>query len=186
VAKGVLNALDNYRATNGHYPAASQYAGGPPHYRCVPGELKGHAPLKAKSSPPQDGCTSDWENGKENGELKQPQLPEWFAANDWNLYTHYAVASACTMSDPAVRATCDANGGASPLTVSGLTAGARALVIVSGPNRGGLGCSGGAQCLEDSANSDGDNHYVKPSRYPVSNDRMAVTCTAANPCPVGP
>ena len=74
----------------------------------------------------------------------------------------------------------------SPLIVTGVSSNARMLVIVSGPTRNGLACTASAQCLEDSANSDGNNTYVKPSRFPASNDRMALTCSTAGPCSVVP
>ncbi|HSQ04178.1 MAG TPA: hypothetical protein VLN59_09090, partial [Burkholderiales bacterium] len=75
VAKEVNAALENYRAANNYYPAASPYTAGPPNYDCVSGRYQGYVPLNAKSSPVQDGCRKDWETGTEHGVLKQPQLP---------------------------------------------------------------------------------------------------------------
>jgi len=195
VAKEVISALENYRAANHYYPAASPYTAGAPNYDCVPGQFQGYAPLNIQSTPPQDGCKKNWETGSSHGILNQPQLPPWFADNNWNLFTHYSVARICTIDESAARALCDSDAydptgtlypGTSPLTVTGVTTNARMLVIVSGPTRNGLACTASTQCLEDAANSDGNNTYVKPSRFPASNDHMALTCSAAAPCGVVP
>jgi hypothetical protein len=75
------------------------------------------------------------------------------------------------------------------LFVTGVTGadGARTLVIVTGRAQVAPPqihpCASVGQCLEDPANTDGDATYVKPSRFPTSNDRMAVACDPLAPCP---
>lgn len=176
VAKEVRSALENYRTANKYYPSASPYSADAPDYLCDPATFRGRVPVTINHG--SHGCTAqvDWTG----------QLPSWFDSNNWDLFTHYAVANMCTVNDTASQLACDTDAGANPLTVTGITTNARMLVIVSGPSRNALACSASAQCLEDSANSDGDNNYIKPSRFPASNDRMAVTCSNVTPCAVVP
>jgi hypothetical protein len=156
VAKDVRQALEQYRATNGYYPFANRYSDGSP-YVCTVNVTDGRIPLAM-----QPGCGSivNWVG----------ELPAWFNANNWNLVTHYGMDNLCT------------------LTVTGTTSTACAVVIVSGGARSGQAhpCANAANCLEDNENANGDAVYVKPSRYPASNDRMTISCPVASPCAAVP
>ncbi len=114
-------------------------------------------------------------------------LPSWFSSNNWGSYTYYDVSNTCTISNPGQQLRCDTDGGPNPLVVANVTTNAKIVVMVSGPTRSGLTCTtSNPLCLEDRANSDGHSPYVKPSRFPASNDRMALTCSDASPCAVVP
>lgn len=188
VAKEARAGLERYRAANGYYPAANPYAAGAPAYLCDPATFRGRIPLAVKSIAPPAGCSSqsDWS-------VLVPELPAWFFGNQWHLLTHYAVAAICTRQDAAAQALCDTDaadlaGESEPVTVTGVTAHARVVVIVSGPAGAGQThpCTSAGDCLEDAANADGDAAYVKPSRAPDSNDRMALACGASGSCPEMP
>lgn len=192
VAKAALIALETYRSAHGYYPAANPYAAGGPAYLCDPGAYQGRIPQTINVSTPSSGCTAhaDWN-------ASVPELPAWFFNNNWHLLAHYAVARVCADTSAGAQSMCatdayDASGtsfpGSAPLSIAGVSGNARVLVIVSGPARSGQTrpCADAAQCVDDSANSDGDALYVKPSRWPGSNDRMAVACAAAGPCPAVP
>jgi hypothetical protein len=156
VAKDVRQALEQYRATNGYYPYANKYADGSP-YVCTVNVRDGRIPLAMQ---PGCGSIAEWVG----------EIPSWFAANNWNLVTHYGMDNLCA------------------LTVYGTTTTACTVVIVSGGARGSQThpCTNATNCLEDAENANGDTVYVKPSRYPVSNDRMAVSCPGATPCAAVP
>jgi hypothetical protein len=190
VARFAQNALEAYRAANNYYPYASDYSATAPYY-CSAGLYDGRIPMVIRGSvgPPAVGCNTqaEWAG----------QLPPWFSTNNWNLVTHYGVARLCTVSGVSERTFCENYGGdptgASfpgnpPLTVSGFTTVGRTVVIVTGPAVSAQShpCSNAAQCLEDTENSNGDRVYVKPSRFPSTNDRMAVTCGTSAPCPTVP
>ena len=98
------------------------------------------------------------------------QFPAYFNANSWNLVTHYGMDNACAV------------------TVTGVTTSACTVVIVTGRALGSQSrpCATSANCLEDTDNQNGDSVYVKPSRYPTSNDRMVVMCPVASPCSAVP
>jgi type II secretory pathway pseudopilin PulG len=152
VAKDVRQALEQYRTTNGYYPFANKYSDGSP-YVCTVNVRDGRIPLAMQ---PGCGSIAEWVG----------ELPSWFAANNWNLVTHYGMDNLCA------------------LTVTGTTTAACTVVIVTGGVRSGQThpCINPTNCLEDAENVNGDTVYVKPSRYPASNDRMAVSCAAATPC----
>lgn len=156
VAKEVYNALEAYRAANGYYPDANNYGTAAP-FACASGVKDGRLPLAIASGCP--GLT-DWAG----------ELAAWYAANNWNLVTHYGVDNACTLS------------------VTGISTAACTVVIVTGRAFTAQvhPCANAANCLEDAENANGDGVYVKPSRYPASNDRMAVKCSAASPCSAVP
>lgn len=150
VAGEVRAALEQYRTANGYYPFANNYAAGAP-YVCQNNLQDGRIPLAISS-----GCgLADWAG----------QLPAWFAANNWNLVTHYGMDNACTLTVGATTTAC---------TVVFVTG--RALNTQVHP------CANAANCLEDAENTNGDTVYVKPSQYPTSNDRVAVKCMPAVPC----
>ncbi len=193
VAKEARTALDNYRGANGYYPAANPYTSGGPAYYCDPSTYEGRIPITIKNIPPPPalpaGCLSqaDWAG----------LLPSWFTSNNWNLVTHYAVSEACTVLGVSASTLCDLLGGddgslglSPPLTVTGITTNGRMLVIVTGRALSSQvhPCSSAAQCLEDEANYDNDlaRVYAKPSRFPASNDRMALTCGSSSPCSAVP
>jgi hypothetical protein len=75
-----------------------------------------------------------------------------------------------------------------PVTVLGVSNNVRVLVIVTGRSMGAQihPCTNAGQCMEDAANTDGNTTYAKPSRFPTSNDRMALTCGTNSPCAVVP
>jgi len=75
-----------------------------------------------------------------------------------------------------------------PVTVSGVSTNVRTLVVVTGRAQGAQvhTCASAGQCMDDASNTDGDGTYVKPSRFPASNDRMALSCATNSPCSVLP
>jgi hypothetical protein len=152
VAGEVRLALEQYRTANGYYPFANNYTSSTP-YVCETNLKDGRIPLSIAA-----GCLglADWSG----------QLPAWFAANNWNLVTHYGMDNACA------------------LTVTGATTTGCTVVIVTGRalNTQAHPCTNAANCVEDAENSNGDTLYVKPSNYPTSNDRMVVKCLPALPC----
>ena len=198
VAKDAIAALESYRATNGYYPFANPYGSAAP-YDCSNGLNRGRFPITLA------GC----------GQTAWATLPGWFSQNNWNLVTHYAISKACGQLGLPV-AGLDAFVGTflcglsenlalvnivlsffglssfadEPLSVAGVTGGGntRTLVIVTGRALGVQvhACASAGQCLEDAANADGDVNYVKPSRFPASNDRMALSCSVSPPCPEVP
>ena len=136
-------------------------------------------------------------------------LPNWFSTNEWNLVTHYAMSKACGQLglgplDPLAMAACDLLGNLSgiiaainlvfplftddPITVTGVSSNVRVAVIVTGRAQGAQvhTCASAGQCMEDGLNTDGDGVYVKPSRFPASNDRMALSCATSSTCSVLP
>ncbi len=194
VAKEAITALESYRASNTYYPFANLYGSAAP-YSCNPGTNRGRFPISTVT------C------GQANWPLNT--LPAWFSENNWNLVTHYAMSNACGQLglpfglDAFVNGTLCGNPtligfvnlilgffGLSftddPVSVASVTGGnnIRVLVMVSGRALGAQvhTCNSAAQCLEDAANSDGDSNYVRPSRFPVSNDRMAI-CSSGFTCP---
>jgi type II secretory pathway pseudopilin PulG len=152
VAGEVRLALEQYRTANGYYPFANNYTAGTP-YVCENNLQDGRIPLSIAAG---CGTLADWAG----------QLPSWFAANNWNLVTHYGMDNACA------------------LTVTGATTTGCTVVIVTGRavNTQIHPCANAANCVDDAENANGDTVYVKPSRYPIGNDRMAVKCAAATPC----
>ena len=154
VAGEVRSALEQYRTANGYYPFANKYTAGTP-YTCETNLQDGRIPLSIAGS-----CLglADWTG----------QLPAWFAANKWNLVTHYGMDNACA------------------LTVTGISTNACTVVFVTGRGNGTQvrPCANAANCLDDAENTNGDSIYVKPTRFPAGNDRMAVKCPSATPCPV--
>jgi type II secretory pathway pseudopilin PulG len=180
VAREAQAALERYRATHQYYPAANPYSAGAPAYYCEPATLRGRVPLTISGGIPVTGCTSQaaWNH----------EFPDWFFDNNWHLVTHYAVASVCTDTTPAGQATCTASAGPDALSIAGVSSTVRVLVIVSGPARSDQThpCNSVGQCADDAANADGDTHYVRPSPWPASNDRMAATCAVASACAVMP
>lgn len=201
VAREAVSALEDYRASNAYYPFAATYGSGSPYY-CNNGTLRGRFPITTV------GGTCGQANWPANA------LPAWFSENNWNLLTHYGISKGCGQLfglplgwDTIIsNLLCGIPGnlglvnlilsflGASPiidepLSVTGVNGGSdtRVLVIVSGRALGTQvhTCNSTGQCLEDAANSDGDNNYIKPSPFPTSNDRMAL-CSASVTCPAVP
>jgi hypothetical protein len=206
VAKEAIAALEAYRAANSYYPFANNYGTGAP-YDCAAGVNRGRLPLTPA------GCAqAAWPVGS----IMAPG--GWFAANNWNLVTHYALSTACqrvtfpppppdlTFLAPIIIGLCDSLGSLSglggvvlgilvlvdqPITVNGINATpvtARALVIVTGRAAGAQvhPCASEANCMEDLENTNNDTVYQKPSRFPTTNDRMALTCITGTPCAVLP
>jgi hypothetical protein len=199
VAKEAIAALETYRALNNYYPFANPYGSLPP-YNCSNGLNRGRIPITPT------GC----------GQAAWPgSAPVWFANNNWNLVTHYAFSKACGQLglplglDALVMGACDLLGNLSgvlgiidpalillglpplsddPVTVTGVSNNVRVLVVVTGRAQGVQvhPCASAAQCMEDAQNTDGNGTYVKPSRFPTSNDRMALTCATNSPCNVLP
>lgn len=132
------------------------YADGSP-YVCQNNLQDGRIPLSI-----QTGCgtLADWAG----------ELPSWFSANNWNLVIHFGMDNTCA------------------LTVTGTTTNACTVVIVTGAALTAQvrPCANAANCLEDAENTNGNSVYVKPSRYPTSNNRMAVSCPVASPCATVP
>jgi hypothetical protein len=189
VATEIVTALERYRSTHGYYPAANPYASGGPGYLCDPSALEGRLPQTIKTLSPPSGCTThaEW----------QGELPSWFFSQGWHLVAHYAVARVCASTDAAAGPLCaadayDAAGtaypGSRPLTIADVTGNARAVVIVTGPSRGTQPrpCGQATACIESPANADRDLAYVKPARWPDSNDRMTASCATASPCAMMP
>lgn len=202
VAKEAITALETYRSTNSYYPFANTYSSGAPYY-CNTGIIRGRFPITVSGV---GSCgQANWPPNA---------LPAWFSENNWNLVTHYGISKGCGQLfgiplgwDSIIRnLLCGTPGnlglvnsilsflGASPivdepLNVASVTGGSdtRVLVIVSGRALGSQihTCASADQCLEDATNSDGDVNYIKPSRFPVSNDRMTL-CSASVSCPAVP
>lgn len=198
VAKEAISALESYRSTNGYYPSANAYGSAPPYY-CSPGTNRGRFPITTV--------------GGSCGQAAWPAnaLPAWFAENNWNLVTHYGMSKACGQlaylpalntfvwgslcGQPANIASVNSvllSFGYSSFTDQPLNVAVtngnntRTLVIVTGRALGTQvhTCTSIGQCLEDAANADGDINYVKPSRFPASNDQMAI-CSSIS-CPAIP
>ncbi len=199
VAREAINAVESYRTANSYYPFANAYGSAAPYY-CNPGINRARFPITTV--------------GGTCGQAAWPAntLPAWFSENNWNLVTHYAISKACgqlglpfgldAFVGPAL---CGLPGNLGfvnavlgffglnftdePLSVAGVAGGSdtRVLVIVSGRALGAQvhPCAAPGQCIEDAANSDGDVNYIKPSRPPVSNDRMAL-CSPSVTCPAVP
>ena len=192
VAKEAIAALETYRAANGYYPFANTYGTGAP-YSCTTGLSRGRLPLDPA------GCG---QNAWAAGTIFEPN--GWFARNNWNLVTHYAASKACgqffltpVLTGLGITTGLLANlcetlgvlgglgafiigllGGDDPVTViiGGVPTNVKALVVVTGRAMGAQAhpCANAGECMEDGANVDGDAVYVPPSRFPVSNDRMAI------------
>lgn len=194
VAKEAIAALEAYRATpgNGYYPFANAYGTVAP-YSCTAGLSRGRLPLDPA------GCGQNaWAAGtifETNG---------WFAKNNWNLVTYYAASTACgqffltpVLTGLGITTGLLANlcetlgalgglgafiigllGGDDPVTVTigGVPTNVKVLVVVTGRAMGAQvhPCPNAGDCMEDAANVDGNAVYVQPSRFPVSNDRMAI------------
>lgn len=203
VAKEAITALENYRAASGYYPFANAYGSIAP-YNCSSGMLRGRFPITTAGPP----CNqASWP-------LFPNNLPSWFSENNWNIVTHYAISKACgeitglggfglegivsgllcglPLNIGIVNTILGIFGFSfadEPLSVAAVTGGGdtRVLVIVSGRALGlqTHSCTTPADCMEDGANSDGNANYVKPSRFPASNDRMAL-CSPSAPCPAVP
>jgi len=194
VAKEAIAALNSYRGTNSYYPFANSYGSAAP-YNCTSGLIRGRFPITLT------GCgQTAW----------GAELPGWFSLNNWNLVTHFAMSKACGQLglplglDALAMGACDLLGNLSgviglinavlplftddPITVTGVSANVRALVIVTGRAQAAQvhACASEGQCMEDAANTDGDSTYVKPSRFPASNDRMALSCATSVTCAVVP
>ena len=191
VAKQAIAAIATYVAANKKYPYANAYGSADP-YDCSAGLYRGRLPSTTTCS----------------GLPPFAALPAWFRDNKWTEVTHYAASTNVCMAfvslgssvDTELSLVCAGSGELSPALVNtlitlgvftaggeisgtGSTGTVRALVIVSGQARPGQvhPCVGAADCLEDAANTNGDAAYVKPSRFPASNDRMVVTC-GSTPC----
>ncbi len=196
VAKEAIAALESYRTVNSYYPFANSYGSASPYY-CSPGLNRGRFPITLSGPCGQP----DW----------GAALPNWFSTNNWNLVTHYAMSKACgqfllspflAFLGPIIQGLCTTAGnlgslggviigllgGDDPVTVTGVSTGVRVLVIVTGRAQGTQvhPCASADQCMEDASNTDGNSTYVKPSRFPTSNDRMAITCATSSPCSVLP
>lgn len=194
VAKDTILAVEQYRGAVGYFPFANQYGTASP-FNCTTNVFRGRFPTTPT------GC----------GQPAWPALPVWFGPNNWSQVTHYAISKACGQLglplglDSLLGAVCDLLGNLStligllntvlsflglpalvdePITITGISTNVRALVIVSGRALTGQAhpCTTDNACLEDSQNNDGDAAYQKPSRYPASNDRMAVLCATNSPC----
>lgn len=165
VANEIRNALTKYYSAFGFFPFANRYDDAT--FACTTGLTRGRIP-NADLSPayPLSTCGGhvDW----------QPALtpaiapPHWFAANDWHLLTHYALAPACT------RATLNCSG--SGFLKVNDRAGFAALVAVSGRAIASLGqvrpCLGELDCIEQPLAPIGE--YRAMPRAISFNDRIAV------------
>lgn len=203
VAKEVRNALRSYYINNGYYPLPNAYTDAS--FNSTASTYSGRLPLNATLGflPPLLG-TANW---------APAEMPLWYSSNYWSVVTHYAVSGACSGAglNPLVAALglsgCGTNGGAvgallatlglgaagGPLTVDTFT-GVQAVVIVSGRALGAQShtpsCASVGQCLEDAENTNANNTYTKPSRFPTSNDTLVIvgcgTVVPAANCPAVP
>ena len=171
VAREVRAFLTAYFNVNGYYPFANSYADNT--YNCTTPLTSGRIPHPSASPglPISETCTglADWDASG------SAQPPAWFAANNWHLVAHYAVAPACTF--PLSQWNCLGVGGL--LTAQGTPAPSdnkRAVAIVTGRALPGQSrpCAAPADCLEDPENANGDDVFVQPVRSPTNNDRLVV------------
>jgi len=203
VAKEAITALENYRDTYSYYPFANAYGSASP-YNCSNGLNRGRFPITLP------GCgqaawgaalpawfTSDNWNlvthyalSKSCGQLGLPIV----LGTDLNAIAISACSSMGNLSAVlglinvllsfvGIPALTD-----DPVTVSGVSNNVRALIVVTGRAQAAQAhpCVSADQCMEDAFNTDGDSVYAKPSRFPTSNDRMALTCATSSPCGVVP
>jgi len=161
-ARTVLSAFYN-DAANGYFPYANAY--GDSSHQCTANQLSGRIPRYFADACRKNPGDPDW-----NGVA----WPTWFFANNWHEVLFYAVAPKC--ASPAAPG---CSGAGALLTVSGLPApndNIRALVITPGRAYPGQvrPCVAASDCLEDSENTNGDEHYRKSAVTPAMNDRLLV------------
>jgi hypothetical protein len=211
VAKEAITALESYRGTNSYYPFANAYGTASP-YNCNAGLNRGRFPITLGgcgqpvwgAALPAWFSTNDWNlvthyaTSKACGQvgLGSVFIPLVGVVNlDNILIFSCTTLGTLTGLNPVLVTTLNtglALLGLSfiddPVTVTGVSSNVRVLVVVTGRAQAAQAhpCISVGQCMEDAANTDGNATYAKPSRYPTSNDRMAMTCASNVPCGVLP
>jgi hypothetical protein len=146
---------------NNHFPYASNYSDAT--RECSNGVLQGRVPVPGTAAPlTMPPCRDS---------TKWPSYPAWFDSNRWGNYLFYAVSTAC--ADTATAAACIAGGG---LTVSGVSANTRALIIATGRAYAGQNrpCLATSDCLDDAENTNGDTVFVRPAPSSTNNDQLRI------------
>ena len=195
VAKEAMTALNTYRATNTYYPFANAYGSASP-YNCSTSLNRGRFPITTTACGNANwpaGALPSWFTNNNWNLVTHYAMSK--ACGQLGLGTVTIVFFTIDL-DSLVMGVCDTLGNMStviglinlffpsltddPVTVPGVSNNVKALVIVTGQAMGAQvhPCADAGNCMEDAANTDGDAVYTKPSRYPTSNDRMAVTCAS--------
>jgi hypothetical protein len=203
VAKEAITALETYRTTNSYYPFANAYGSASP-YNCTSELNRGRFPITLPgcgqpawgAALPAWFSTDNWNlvthyaMSKACGQLGLPTV----LGIDLNAIAIAACDSFGSLSSVLglINFLLNFIGLASltddPVIVTGVSSNVKVLVTVTGRAQAAQAhpCASAGECMEDASNTDGNTTYVKPSRYPTSNDRMALTCASNSPCSVIP
>jgi type II secretory pathway pseudopilin PulG len=205
VAKEAITALNTYRSGSGYYPFANAYGSTSPPYNCTSSLASGRFPIITTA------CgIADWPPGALPAwfSANNWNLVTHYAASKTCTRLNLGTFLGFIDLDALALSSCDSSGildvvinlllnilgrppvADAPISVTGVSSNVKALVIVSGgPMTSPVQthpCGSATNCMEDGENSDGDAVYVKPSRYPASNDQMGVSCATNSPCNVIP
>ena len=164
VLADLRTALRTYRSNNGYFPSANPY--GDATFSCNYIIAQGRVPLNIGL-----GCLAFANWGSE--------LPAWFATNNWQNVTYYAVSPCRVGAVGGIPGTLIAIlcGSLGDITVDG-NPNVHAVVFTAGSRIAALGqnrpCASVPDCLDEAANTDGSDSFVTPARSPTVNDRLRI------------